>query len=276
MTLIFDTETTGKADFKSPPEAPHQPRLVQLAAILLDRDLLEVGTMNFIIRPDGFTISDEVAKIHGITQTKAEQCGVSEHGVLLLFREWLLMSKRIVAHNIKFDGIVLGRAMKVHELAVDRMPEPYCTMNAAANICQLPGGFDGQYKRPTLQEAHQILLGQPFEGAHDALADVRACARVYERLIHGDRPLARPVKHQKPIPREQTPDVEYTDATLMPFGKHKGTPLGSLPASYCAWLYEQDKLSDRRLYAWLHGDDIKHKGERYAEEDDDRSIIDNL
>jgi DNA polymerase III epsilon subunit-like protein len=254
MTLIFDTETSGKADFKAPPEAPQQPRLVQLAALLLDSELTEVGSMNFIIKPVGFTISDEVAKIHGITQAKAEAVGVSEHGVLLLFREWLLMSKRIVAHNLKFDGFILGKAFAVHQLVVDKMPEPYCTMLASMNVCQLPGNFPGQYKWPSLQEAHEILLGEPFTGAHDAFADVRACARIYTHLIHGDRPKARPVEQQRPIPQEQSVDVEYNDATLMPFGKHRGTPLGRLPESYCNWLYDQENLSDKRLYAWLHGE----------------------
>ena len=36
MILFFDTETTGKADFKSSPDAAHQPRLVQFAALLMD------------------------------------------------------------------------------------------------------------------------------------------------------------------------------------------------------------------------------------------------
>jgi DNA polymerase III epsilon subunit-like protein len=251
MTIVFDTETTGKADFKLPPEHPSQPRMVQLGAILFNEELETVGELNCIIKPVGFTISDEVAAIHGITQAKAERYGVSEHGVLLLFREWLLTAKRLVAHNIAFDGIVMGRAMAVHELKVDKMPEPYCTMKASMNICRLPGGFGGQLKWPKLEEAHQCLFGVGFEGAHDAMADVRACARVYEKLIHGDRPVQS--VQNRPIPVEQTPDVEYDDDTPMPFGKWKGTPLGRLPESYVQWMYDQESLSDRRLVAWLHG-----------------------
>ena len=248
MTIVFDTETTGKADFKLPPEHPSQPRMVQLGAILLNEELETVGELNCIIKPVGFTISDEVAAIHGITQAKAEKYGVSEHGVLLLFREWLLTAKCLVAHNIQFDGIVLGRAMAVHELKVDRMPEPYCTMKSSMNICRLPG-FSGQFKWPKLEEAHMTLVGTGFENAHDAMADVRACAREYEKLIHGDRP-AQPAQN-RPIPVEQTPDIEYDDDTLMPFGKYKNTPLGRLPQDYCEWLYDQPNLSDKRLAKWL-------------------------
>lgn len=38
MILFYDTETTGKADFRAAPDAAHQPRLVQLAAILANPD----------------------------------------------------------------------------------------------------------------------------------------------------------------------------------------------------------------------------------------------
>jgi len=34
MTILFyDTETTGLPDFKAPSDAPHQPRIIQLAVI---------------------------------------------------------------------------------------------------------------------------------------------------------------------------------------------------------------------------------------------------
>jgi uncharacterized protein (DUF3820 family) len=32
--------------------------------------------------------------------------------------------------------------------------------------------------------------------------------------------------------------MSYTDKTLMPFGKFKGTPLEEVPASYLIWWYE--------------------------------------
>jgi DNA polymerase-3 subunit epsilon len=255
MTIVFDTETTGLADFSKPPEHECQPRLVQLGALLLDSDLQTVGELNLIIKPNGFVIPDAAAKVHGFTTEKATQYGVNEREALLLFREWLWNAKTLVAHNIQFDGIVLGRAYAVNEIEV-KVPALYCTMIAAAPICKLPGR-GGQYKWPSLMEAHQILLGTTFEGAHDAMADVRACARIYKRLIHGDQPLAHPVEQQKtpPLSAHDLPDAPYDDNTLMPFGKWRGTPLGKLDQGYCNWLYDQDNLSDRRLYKWLHGND---------------------
>lgn len=254
MTIIFDTETTGKADFNQPPEHECQPRLVQLGALLLDWNLLPVGELNLIIKPDGFEIPVEASEIHGITTQLALSYGVPEQLALNLFADWLAKAKTLVAHNIAFDGIIMGRAFHLHGMK-PAVPTPYCTMKSAMNVCKLPGR-SGQYKWPTLTEAHQILLGVGFEGAHDAMADVRACARIYERLIHGDRPLARPAEPVSTKPSLDTnhPDAAYDDDTLMPFGKWRGTPLGQLSDDYCNWLYEQgEALSDRRLYTWLHG-----------------------
>lgn len=255
MTLIFDTETTGKADFKQPPEASCQPRMVQLAALLLDEELEEVASMNLIIKPDGYVISDEVAKIHGITHAQAEKLGVPEKQALELFKHFSTLSETIVAHNIVFDAIVIGKANHIHGF-VYAPPKPFCTMKASTKICKLPGGYGGEYKWPSLQEAHKILFGTNFEGAHDAMADVKACARVYGHLIHGDRPKALPTQTERPIPQEHSVDSEYDDDTPMPFGKYKGTRLGKLPDNYVDWLYDQESLSDRRLSKWLHGNSV--------------------
>ena len=34
-----------------------------------------------------------------------------------------------------------------------------------------------------------------------------------------------------------------TDNSLMPFGKHKGTKMANVPASYLIWIYENNKCS---------------------------------
>jgi DNA polymerase III epsilon subunit-like protein len=54
-------------------------------------------------------------------------------------------------------------------------------MKATTSICKLPGKY-GDYKWPKLQESHLHFFGKEFEGAHDAMADVRACAAVYWAL----------------------------------------------------------------------------------------------
>jgi DNA polymerase III subunit epsilon len=53
-------------------------------------------------------------------------------------------------------------------------------MQLATNFCRLPGPYG--YKWPSLQELHLKLFNEQFKGAHQALADVRACARCYFEL----------------------------------------------------------------------------------------------
>ena len=41
----------------------------------------------------------------------------------------------------------------------------------------------GKKKRPKLQELYTFLFGKPFEGAHDAMADIRATKDCFLQLI---------------------------------------------------------------------------------------------
>lgn len=44
----------------------------------------------------------------------------------------------------------------------------------------------------------------------------------------------------------------FTDATTMPWGKHKDTPMRDVPASYLLWLYEQPWIQEwKGLYDYL-------------------------
>lgn len=46
--------------------------------------------------------------------------------------------------------------------------------------------------------------------------------------------------------------MTYTDETLMPFGKHKGTKLANVPASYLLWWNDNCKRDDwRDLQAYI-------------------------
>ena len=55
-----------------------------------------------------------------------------------------------------------------------------CTMTASTDYCKLPGNYG--YKWPTLQELHSILFGTNYEDAHDALEDVKICAKCFFKL----------------------------------------------------------------------------------------------
>ena len=81
MYLIFDTETTGlPKDFTKPIsdfDNWNFARCVQIGWQLHDKygKLIDVG--NDIIKPDDFDIPQVSIKINGITNEKANKCGIS-------------------------------------------------------------------------------------------------------------------------------------------------------------------------------------------------------
>lgn len=187
--LFFDTETTGLPDFRMPPEWEGQPRICQIGAILTDRDGFVKSELNLIIRPAGWTIPSAASDIHGITQEAAEKYGVSMRAVLSLFNRLCTKAELVVAHNIKFDQMMIEREASAAEFPIgDFRFEGFCTMEAARNVVQCPPtekmlakGMTG-FKSPSLTEAYRHFFGSDFEGAHDAMADVRACKDVFFKL----------------------------------------------------------------------------------------------
>lgn len=180
MILFFDTETTGKADFNADPDAPHQPRLVQLGAILTDDTGKETATVDLVIKPDGFEIPEGASSIHGITTEIARVCGVEEIAATHVFDQLLMASEMLVAHNCDFDRLIMARGSKIR---AKRMKQAtFCTMQAMTPICKLPGNY-GDYKWPKLIEAYRHAFGRDLDGAHDAMADVRACKEIYFWLM---------------------------------------------------------------------------------------------
>ena len=178
MILVIDTETTGKYNFKLPHDHSSQPNLVQLGFQVLSEDGPVRHQAEFVIRPDGWVISDEVAQIHGITNNIAAEQGVDIHFALDSLAGCLKSVDRVVAHNVDFDLAVMatayGRCFRDDVLA--KLPR-FCTMKAMTPVMQLPGPYGNKW--PKLSEAYAYCTDTPLVNAHCALVDVAACATVY-------------------------------------------------------------------------------------------------
>mgnify|MGYP001275638972 CR=1 FL=1 len=183
MYLFFDTETTGlPRNYKAPAsDLNNWPRNVQLAWLLADDEAHEVVSAQYIVRPDGFTIPNDASAIHGITTEAALQDGVDLHAVLTAIMPDIAKASVLVAHNMSFDEKILGAEfLRAGHPNVVESKARRCTMQEATNHCRLPGRYG--YKWPTLPELHLTLFRTSFEGSHQALVDVRACARCYFEL----------------------------------------------------------------------------------------------
>ncbi|WP_442592523.1 3'-5' exonuclease [Parapusillimonas sp. JC17] len=192
IALFYDTETTGLPLFSQPSEDPAQPHIVQLAAALVDLDSRQtLASMDVIVRPDGWTIPEEVAAIHGITTEKAADLGVPEQQAVEMFFD-LWRGRLRVGHNEQFDARIL-------RIAQHRFPNRFtesdfdiwkggvadCTQRLATPILKLPptakmrAAGRHHHKSANLSEAYAHFTGQELQDAHSAMADVQGCMTVY-------------------------------------------------------------------------------------------------
>lgn len=181
--LFFDTEATGvPRNYKAPSsDTLNWPRLVQLAWILSDENGNTIHTGNLIVRPDGFTIPSDAARIHGITTQRALDEGVPLEEAITAFMDDFAMASSVVGHNIGFDQKIVGAELiRLGQKDVMCSKKSYCTMLSTVNFCRIPNCYG--YKYPKLEELHRKLFGCAFDDAHNAMSDIEATAKCFWEL----------------------------------------------------------------------------------------------
>lgn len=183
MTAIaIDTETTGLPLWKEPSEHPDQPHVVWLAMVALDDDLNVTGETSLLVRPDGWIIPPEMTAIHGVTMEQAMDEGIPAAQMFEAFAEAVARAQAIVAHNASFDARmmrIIARKLGVPDVLEPRKADLFCTMMKARPLLPKAAKF------PSLTECIKHFFDEDLEGAHGALVDARACARVYRVLKRG-------------------------------------------------------------------------------------------
>jgi DNA polymerase III subunit epsilon len=191
LILFYDTETTGLPLFKEPSEHHDQPHIVQLAAALVDSDTRKtVSSIDVIIKPDGWTIPEDMTAIHGISNDLANDVGVPLDDAIYVFLS--MWNDRVrVAHNQSFDARIIRIAQHQigdfsdYSLELWKNGIADCTQKMATPVLKLPPtdkmvkvGLN-KYKPANLMESYRHFFGFDFENAHSAMADVNACIAVY-------------------------------------------------------------------------------------------------
>jgi DNA polymerase III epsilon subunit-like protein len=183
MYLVFDCETTGLPKDRSASirDTDNWPRVIQLAWALYDETMIEVETAACLIRPEGFVIPDDVQHIHNITTERALSEGKDLAETLMTFASAAAKSKVLIAHNLDFDVNVISAEYlrSGFELPFGGKKQ-ICTMRKSVEFCGIAGKRG--YKWPKLSQLHQKLFRSDFDEAHDAKADVAACARCFFAL----------------------------------------------------------------------------------------------
>lgn len=185
--LFFDTETTGLPDWKAPSDAPQQPRIVQLAAVLYNEEPRPILRINSLVKPDGWTIPPETTAIHGITTERCQAEGRPIRGLIDGFMEMYNQADLIVGHVVTFDIRMMRIEMK--RLGMPELTKPnYCTARNSAPLVNIDPTFKmmaaglNKPKTPKLTEAYSFFFGEDLANAHTADADMDACARIYYHL----------------------------------------------------------------------------------------------
>lgn len=189
MIILFaDTETGGFPNDRLPPEHPAQPPLVQLGAVLIDADNgAEWATLELIVKPNGWSIPTSASAVHGITTALAAKVGVPLSLVVASWANLRALADLVVFYNAPFDLAILEIAIARNGKPPSKpSPSVECAMELVTPMCAMPptarmiaAGRGDQFKNPKLIEAHEHLFDEGFEGAHGALADARATARVW-------------------------------------------------------------------------------------------------
>lgn len=185
MYLFFDTETNGlpKSEIVNGTKRTVYPRVIQLAWLLLDDDLNEVESFCQLIYPDGWSIPvDKFWIDNGYSTEKNTLYGVTMPTALYQFANAIDQCHTMVAHNIAFDSPVLASEFQRYGISANnKTSAKICTMKATTEYCAISSNRGG-FKWPKLIELHEKLFGVGFDGAHDALEDVRATVRCFIEL----------------------------------------------------------------------------------------------
>ena len=184
MYLFFDTETTGlpRSHHVSVRNLENWPRVVQIAWLTCSNSGKLLSQNDYLIKPEGFLIPNEATKIHGITTKQALAKGYDLNTVLTQFGRDVNKASLIVAHNIDFDEKIVAAEFLRKKITHTLSKKPkVCTMRSSTEFCEIPGYY-GKYKWPNLRELHNTLFDCDYKDIHNALADVKACAKCFFEL----------------------------------------------------------------------------------------------
>lgn len=190
MYLIIDVETSGLPITKGF-DKWHSPelheyydtaRLVQIAWKVLDEQYNEKWSENYIVKRDNFSIKNH--QFHGITDEISDEKGISLDSIFEKLFASLLECEYIIAHNIGFDeNVILNHTFRINDQHLRKRwmsMKRLCTMKLTQDILKLPKKYSYTgYKYPSLKELYYYYFKDSFDGAHDAMNDVNACAKCF-------------------------------------------------------------------------------------------------
>jgi hypothetical protein len=155
----------------------------------------------------------------------------------------LVIIERYLGFPLALDHVDMYRAWMHDRNANTRTPWDVRSSPTVQRSPITAGVFSG-----SLGGAHAFYTGESFSGAHDAAIDCRATLRVFAELQRSVQlGLERPLDVLRRWTKEPLPGcVDFSgklnwsgDRACISFGKHRGTPIESVPRDYLAWMIDK-------------------------------------
>lgn len=202
--FIADVETTGLD--------PTQDKIVELSFVEINEDFEEICRLSTKVNPQR-SICAAASAAHGIIDADVSEAPLLEE-VLQGFSSDYFEDAFLIAHNAQFDQRFLDYYWNIQGV--------FCTLRAARLM--YPDAPNHQ-----LQTLRYFLNLDVDRGAaaHSAEGDVEILVALLRRMLKdsGDS-----------LPEFVELMLEPVEVDVMPFGRHKGCTLRSLPLSYVKWL----------------------------------------
>ena len=216
--IFFDLETTG-LDHKTE-------RIVQIGLIKIFPDG-RVIEKNKIINPDK-VIPEGAYRVHGIDNEVAEKHPKFKNFAKALYA--MFKGCDIAGYNSnRFDIPFLTEEFRRNGIDFN-IEESDCV-----DVFLIEKAITKRKYAGKLTEVYNKYTNSDFDGAHDAMADIRATIKVLEEQIrqHGL------LNNVDDLIKFQHNDLKYLiheDKKLVwNFGKHKGKDVNKTEVSYCDW-----------------------------------------
>ncbi|HVV83462.1 MAG TPA: 3'-5' exonuclease, partial [Kofleriaceae bacterium] len=230
--LIFDVETTGKDRKRD-----------QVIELCMQRGLSGTDYKIWRFKPT-VPIHPKAQKVHGISMEELAGCPGFERCIDEI-AAWFAAAEVIVGYNLAFD---------VGMLQAEWRRAGRGTLDLVGKKVVDPFRLWQQREPRRLLNAHERFVGETFEDAHSAVADVAATGRVLEGMLtafgldeHGWDELERicnPARARWIGPSEHVQWDEDSGVAVLAFGKNEGMPLAELAASddasYLRWVCNRD------------------------------------
>jgi DNA polymerase III epsilon subunit-like protein len=189
--LAIDTETTGLPKYNrasyTNTQAYDTCRVLSVAIVTYDDHGVIKDTFHSIIYPDNFKVA--ATEIHGITQEHAQEVGRPFEIVFRLLLEKVREIPHIVGHNIEFD-------LNVLKAEAVRRQIPWGDLSSAEVSCTFKMAKTFYGKPIKLINLYEKIFNNPFDNAHNALADARASGDIFV-YFNQDPRKAEPIETKK-------------------------------------------------------------------------------